>query len=398
MCSQKLQTMNRIIVIGSLALLLLKGAFASSSDCPANQPGDFSSCSPLLADVTCEYGQLCCGDHADGPCVHETNCYCNGEMFTCYDSPGASLACPEMCPEVPPTTNDSCDIDYRYQCVYGDAFVCDDTGETFDYEKECSCDNGLFYCNSNACSTKNSPVPCPLEEPVHGSDCSPFLADSCSYGEYCCPTGEGQDEEGESAVCVPEKICYCDVIDLKTYCYEPVITCPSACPATKPLEGSACDIPARLYCGGYAPLGTCLEDDFVVDVSCTCVDGSFTCHEYCMGPPVSAPVNPPTTSGTTSDDDDQVPDAPPVQEQQGDLLVEEQPAGTGGEVIVPTSSPSQDVDAVGTIGMKNKNAKNTKKNAKMKGDKKDKNKMNSRKLGNRRIRGGSGDLYRLGKN
>jgi hypothetical protein len=363
--------MNRNIAIAFFALLL-QGVIASSTECPASQPIDNSPCSPLLADVICEYDQFCCGDDA-GACVPKTHCQCNGNVFSCYDSPRASLPCLEMCPVVPPTTDDSCDIDDRYLCVYGDAFVCDETGETFDYEKQCSCDNGSFYCITNSCPVTSDLESCPVDEPVPGADCSPFVDFTCDYGEFCC-----QDQEGGESECVPSKTCYCDASDLKMYCFEPIISCPSVCPTTKPPKGSACDLSERFYCAGYAPTDTCLGDDFIEDVSCSCIDGSFTCQDYCIdSPPSSSPVSEPTSS---NGGDDEV----------------EKPS----DVIVVTSSGNMNGmnGKNGMNGTNGKNGQNGTNGKKKNGDTKNK-KKNNRKLGkNRRIRGGSGDMHLFGNN
>jgi hypothetical protein len=106
--------------------------------------------------------------------------------------------------------------------------------------------------------------------------CPPFLEFACNYGEFCCPVeGEGQ--------CVPEKTCYCDDSTRKVSCYETTADCPSACPVTKPIDGSACDISERFYCQ-YAT-GTCSPDDLVTpDASCSCILGKYACtSNFCMG-------------------------------------------------------------------------------------------------------------------
>ena len=152
---------------------------ACPAPCPAEQPVQGDACSAPFVDYSCNYGKLCCGDEKDGAaCVPKTTCYCDGSNTYCYNG-GGSLPCPAVCPVKPPMTNDSCEIDDRYLCEYGDAFSCDNTGYTFDHEKQCSCYNGTFYCNSNAC-----PVPCPITQPaVKGDDCSPFLVLCCNNGK-----------------------------------------------------------------------------------------------------------------------------------------------------------------------------------------------------------------------
>jgi hypothetical protein len=47
------------------------------------------------------------------------------------------IECPSVCPKTPPANGDVCDIDYRIQCVYGDAVICDgDPDYMFPYENE----------------------------------------------------------------------------------------------------------------------------------------------------------------------------------------------------------------------------------------------------------------------
>ena len=229
--------------------------------CPATQPVEGDACSAAFVDDVCEYGELCCGDE----CIPDKFCYCSGSSITCYAG-GGSLSCPEACPTEPPNTNDSCEIDDRFLCEYGDAFVCEDTGYSFDYEKQCSCYNGTYFCNSFAC-----PVPCPTTQPADGDDCSPFLDFSCNYGEFCCPEGEGQ--------CIADKTCYCEESTMKVACHEPKTWCPSSCPATKPVDGAPCST-ERFTCE-YAT-GICSPDnEQLVDATCYCNLGSFVCYDYC---------------------------------------------------------------------------------------------------------------------
>ena len=244
-------------------------------------------------------------------------------------------------------TNVSCEIDSRYLCEYGDAFSCDDAGYSFNHEKQCSCYNGTFYCNSNACR-----VPCPLKPPIEGDDCAPFLEVSCNYGEFCCP----HEGEGE---CVPEKTCYCDGSNSKVSCFEATAYCPSACPVTKPVDGSTCAISERLYCQ-YAT-GVCSRDNLETpDASCSCILGKFTCTSFCMGDAVES-VN----------------EGPDVQNNGAVALPEQQEVMP--QVFVqesPRVSPSESPNASPTGG-EGKNGK-----------KKVKTKKKSRKLGHRLNRGG----------
>lgn len=254
--------------------------------CPVTQPENGDACSAPFVNFVCEYGKFCCGDETDGACVTEKNCYCDGSTTTCYDN-GNALLCPSACPDNPPNTNDLCALDSRYQCQYGDKIECDDSEYVFDYEKQCSCYNGTFYCFSNAC-----PVPCPKTQPSEGDNCSPFVEFSCNFGEFCCPDGGG---------CVTDKTCYCDGSDLKLVCYNNTVNCPSACPDNKPIDGSACVISDRIYCQ-YAT-GECpfFSSDYP-DATCSCILGKFSCYSGCFaydtgidgggGGGVSAPSGP----------------------------------------------------------------------------------------------------------
>jgi len=232
--------------------------------CPAAQPQDGEKCS-LFAPGNCDYGSFCCpGD--DGECVPDKSCYCDGIASYCYDT-FISIPCPSVCPETPPNNMDSCDIDSRFQCNYGDAFTCENSNEefgmiSFDFEKQCTCYNGTFSCYNNAC-----PEPCPEVEPVPGSSCSPFESFSCGYDEYCC---DGADSDN----CVAKTECYCQY-DLTTVCYEPSINCPSQCPDVKPENGQSCDMEERL---------TCTYDEGMCPSSeCSCVKGVYVCNEMCYG-------------------------------------------------------------------------------------------------------------------
>jgi hypothetical protein len=230
--------------------------------CPTTQPDDGEKCSPF-APGNCEYGEFCCpGD--GGECVPDKSCYCDGISSYCYDAYN-TIACPSVCPETPPNNMDSCDIDSRFQCNYGDAFTCDNNVDefgviSFDFEKQCTCYDGTFSCYSNAC-----PEPCPDVEPQPGSSCSPFVTYSCGYDKYCC---DGADSE----TCVAMTECYCDY-DLTTRCSEPSIYCPSKCPVIKPENGQSCDLEQRLTCKYNE--GSCPSTE------CSCVQGVYVCNEIC---------------------------------------------------------------------------------------------------------------------
>ena len=319
--------------------------------CPATPPVDGDACSAPFINDGCNYGEFCCGDE----CIPDKTCYCAGTSISCYEG-GGSLTCPEVCPTEPPMTNDSCELDDRYLCEYGDAFVCEDSGYSFDYEKQCFCYDGTFHCNSNAC-----PVPCPKTQPIQGADCSPFVDFACTYGEFCCPGGEGE--------CIPEKECYCDESTMKISCHEPIAWCPSACPATKPLDGASCAISERIDCE-YAT-GFCIPGDTeVLDTSCVCVLGTFVCYNYCSS----------SNEGGVMDDDFMVvgvqpPAQPPAQVPIPKVFVEESTSESPS--ASPTFSDAQQVN-------EHHGGKNG-------GKKKDKKKMmNARKLGGRWNRGAAG--------
>jgi hypothetical protein len=230
--------------------------------CPAAQPQDGEKCLPF-APGNCDYGSFCCPGN-DGECVPEKSCYCDGIFSYCYDA-YFTVPCPWFCPKVPPNNMDSCDLDSRFQCNYGDAFTCENDDDvngvlSFDFEKQCTCYDGTFSCYSNAC-----PEPCPEVEPLSGSPCSPFVTFSCGYNKYCC---DGDDSEN----CVAMTECYCGS-DLTTTCYEPSINCPSKCPDAKPEIGQSCDMEQRLTCRYNE--GMCPTSE------CNCVQGVYVCNELC---------------------------------------------------------------------------------------------------------------------
>jgi hypothetical protein len=183
---------------------------------------------------------------------------------SCYDT-SYSIPCPEVCPELPPNSMDLCDIDRRFDCNYGDAFSCENSidgigGSFFDFEKQCSCVDGIFSCAAFAC-----PVKCPDVQPAPRSSCSPFINYSCGYGEICCPETDGKN-------CVSMTECSCDD-NLKSSCYEPSITCPSLCP-TEAKNGQACDLEERYRCTFSS--GSCSQ------MECKCEQGIFICDDICM--------------------------------------------------------------------------------------------------------------------
>jgi hypothetical protein len=156
---------------------------------------------------------------------------------------------------------DSCDIDSRYDCKYGDSLHCNDVegGHSYDSEKKCTCIDGKFTCSNNAC-----PITCPKVQPNQGASCSPFDGYRCSYGEFCCPSSD-------EYICIPRKVCYCDD-DLKVSCHEPTIMCPSLCPNAKPRPGQVCNIQSRI---------TCNYDEEDCPTECSCLNGVFACEEFC---------------------------------------------------------------------------------------------------------------------
>ena len=228
--------------------------------CPEVKPADGDACSVVNNDG-CEYEEFCC--EGDGTCLPRYTCYCDGFTTTCSETV-ATILCPSVCPELPPMRGDSCDVDARYLCTYGEAVVCDDPNYSLDYEEICQCFDGTFTCRSIAC-----PVPCPVTEPVQGDACSPFIERSCNFGELCCG-----DE------CVHDRDCFCDDFsNLKLECTETRMPCPLACPATKPEEGGLCNISGRFDCEYDS--GTCLNDEGKPDINCRCVSGAFTCTQKC---------------------------------------------------------------------------------------------------------------------
>ena len=115
------------------------------------------------------------------------------------------------------------------------------------------------------------PCPSPSAEAVQGDACLPFLLGSCPFGQVCCG-----DE------CYEERICYCDENSFTLQCGPNRISCPSACPATIPVEDELCDISANFDCQ-YGS-GTCrnyFNETIDYDITCTCQSGTFTCEQGC---------------------------------------------------------------------------------------------------------------------
>ncbi|KAI2500666.1 cellular response to virus [Fragilaria crotonensis] len=267
------------------------GVFVCNSNacpvsCPLEKPSDGDTCKPFV-DYTCTYGELCCPGDTNETCVPEKTCSCEDSAIQCYQAESeGSLLCPSLCPDKPPDTFDTCNIDSRFLCAYGNPMVCDEAGWTFENEKQCYCYDGHFVCSSNVC-----PVGCPVTPPKAGDSCSAsFASYSCSYGEVCCP---GDDE---SDVCVPETSCYCDESDMTIKCLEPSIVCPSVCPVSKPIDGDTlCNIDERYVCEYNT--GVCPIPFDYPDAICTCSSGHYACQDYCPimsvdfgdldGPPVS---------------------------------------------------------------------------------------------------------------
>ncbi|KAI2498000.1 hypothetical protein MHU86_16498 [Fragilaria crotonensis] len=238
-----------------------------------------------------------------------------------------------MCPESPPETFDTCDINGLFSCVYGDAFVCDDIGWEFEHEKECFCgDDGRYHCVSNAC-----PAACPATQPVEGEACTEFMGYYCSYDEFCCPGDDSSD------ACVPKTQCYCNTNGTIT-CVEPQIVCPSVCPVSNPIESnssSLCTIDERYLCkyenGSESPYE-------VGETTCTCSSaGNYECTQSC----------------TVIDivyEDDAFTDAPP-----GNFDPEEDPVGTDGAPGDPVVEEDVEINDPSTgKKKKKKHAKKTK--------------------------------------
>ena len=232
-------------------------------------------------NVTCEYGQqFCC--EGDGKCVPERACPCDGSTFYCF-APDATLACPSVCPKEPPLMNEACDIDERYVCNYGNAVVCDVPGYSFDFEHQCGCSNGSFFCKTSTC-----PVPCPATQPSDGDACSgAFVNDGCSYGKLCCG-----DE------CIPDKTCYCGAGSIM-YCSVSLgpLPCPEVCPTEPPMTNDSCEIDNRYLCG-YGNAFVCEDsgNSFDYEKECACFNGTFHCNSN------ACPVPCPKTRPVQGDD------------------------------------------------------------------------------------------------
>jgi hypothetical protein len=66
------------------------------------------------------------------------------------------VQCPSACPKTPPVDGGVCDIDSRFQCVYGDAITCDgDPAYTFQHEMECVCLDGQFQLHMSVNAVRN---------------------------------------------------------------------------------------------------------------------------------------------------------------------------------------------------------------------------------------------------
>jgi hypothetical protein len=210
------------------------------------------------------------------------------------------VQCPSACPKTPPVDGGVCDIDSRFQCVYGDAITCDgDPAYTFQHEMECVCLDGNFNCNVNKCSTQ-----CPESLPSEGEVCigqfkPGVLFDlGCNYGELCCPDDEG-------GTCVPDQNCFCEFSssiscqDAASYASLP---CRSVCPETPPKTDDVCDIDPRYECRYGVPL-PCKVGAFGYSVytrQCSCsINGTYDCESnFC--PPVACPDLQPAHGDTCS--------------------------------------------------------------------------------------------------
>jgi hypothetical protein len=304
----------RFVAIG-LALIVKRGEASTNAPtdtnvCPAVMPKNEDAC-PEGSYFECMYDELCC--EGNGNCVPIYQCDCS-ETAWCNDA-NIGLACPSICPELPPKEGDACDINPLFLCQYGEGVVCDDPFYSKDYEKICSCIDGVFSCYYAAC-----PEACPdtSTDVVQGDACLPFLMVSCPFGKVCCG-----DE------CMEDKNCFCDDKSLTLHCDQTQIPCPLECPATKPDEGAQCDISERFDC--YYDSGTCDTIRVDHDITCNCVSGIFTCEQFC--PEFSAPSKP-----------------RPVSTGPGEVHVERSTDPTAAPTIYDEVAVTADPTAAPTIG------------------------------------------------
>jgi hypothetical protein len=283
----------------------LDGNFTCRShDCPVPCPAiplvEGAPCSQFV-DTYCDSGAFCCPEEG-GKCIPEKYCYC-GLTIECisrvtYGSFG-SLPCPSVCPKTPPARGDACDIDVRFNCGYGDAFICNGTIDSFEYERECYCLEGKFSCINNSCPV-NLPS-CPEIAPVQGDECSgtfkpngTFFTSECTYGELCCP--------GEGGKCIPDQACFCDRETI--FCYAATsyasLPCPSVCPPTSPKSNDPCDIDNRYECRYGAPLPCMFLGYSMYREQCYCYDdGTFNCVSNSC-PPIACPATKPAHGAISS--------------------------------------------------------------------------------------------------
>ena len=306
--------MQRVAASGLVLLIVLaSGTFAeqveisSSSACPESQPIFGEECS---FTETCDYGEFCCPEEG-GACVPEATWFCAGQAYSQVDLYMNTVPCPSVCPEMPPNDFDDCDIDYRFQCNYGDPLVCKDIGMSFDSQHSCSCIGGKFQCfHRTTC-----PVECPLAKPVQGDSCSPFL-DDCHYDEICCP--------GEGGSCGFETKCWCgsnSTIECFPEEESGTIPCMSVCPSTPPTTGQSCDITSQFKCA-YGDPCVCnnAELSYENERECVCVDGAFQCtYNTCPAP------------------------CPPAQPRSGDMCTDFETACNYGVVCCPGDATQEEV-------------------------------------------------------
>jgi hypothetical protein len=129
----------------------VNGTFSCESfECPVPCPDtplleEGAPCSPFVGDGYCSSGEFCCPGEGE-KCIPEKKCSCvssaDGERTIKCENysdffDAEIIECPSVCPKTPPANGDVCDIDYRIQCVYGDAVICDgDPDYMFPYENE----------------------------------------------------------------------------------------------------------------------------------------------------------------------------------------------------------------------------------------------------------------------
>ena len=257
--------------------------------CPETEPTDGDSCSDQFPRFTsCPYGKFCCPGE-EGNCVPDKEYYCDFSVSITHKS--KHLLCSSVCPKMPPAMGDVCNIDSRYDCVYGNSTTCDHQNiYGYGYEKYCNCLNGRFSCTPNTCS-----LPCPEIPPDVGDPCADqyffngLYGSACNYGLKCCP-GEGGD-----CVYKYEKVCSCFSCDLNVQCTDDksAINCPSVCPKIPPKTNHDCHLDSPQYSCKYTyPLVKDEPGYSIHTKECVCNLGKFKCSCSGNACPTHCPKSP----------------------------------------------------------------------------------------------------------